>query len=61
MARAKFNILLTLEEKTLLEQATQLNGESISNFIRRLALPEARRVLAQAGATVPNTTETTEA
>ncbi len=61
MARAKFNILLTLEEKTLLEQATQLNGESISNFIRRLALPEARRVLAQAGATVPNTTDTTEA
>ena len=49
MAKAKFNILLTVDERQLLEKASELTGESLSSFFRRLALTEARKVLSEAG------------
>jgi uncharacterized protein (DUF1778 family) len=44
---ARLELRLTPEEKALVEQAAALGGEDTSTFVRRVALIEARALLAK--------------
>lgn len=44
---ARLEIRMTPEEKALIEQAAALGGEDVSTFVRRVALIEARVLLAK--------------
>lgn len=44
---ARLELRMTPEEKALIEQAAQLGGEDTSQFARRVALMEARALLAR--------------
>lgn len=44
---ARLELRMTDEEKALLEQAAKLGGEDTSQFVRRVALIEARTLVAR--------------
>lgn len=46
---ARLELRLTPEEKRLVEEAARLGGEDVSTFVRRVALLEARALLARMG------------
>lgn len=46
---ARLELRMTPEEKELLERAAQLGGEDTSTFARRVALIEARALIARVG------------
>lgn len=44
---ARLELRMTPEEKALVEQAAALGGEDTGSFVRRVALIEARAILAR--------------
>lgn len=46
---ARLELRMTPDEKDLLERAAQLGGEDTSTFARRVALIEARALIARVG------------
>jgi uncharacterized protein (DUF1778 family) len=44
---ARLELRMTPEEKALIERAAALGGEDVSTFVRRVALLEARTLLAR--------------